>query len=67
MATTVRVFERERERITDFILTHIVGDEKLESDRARKVFGDNYPRLQQIKKRYDPEVLFSKWFAIIPA
>ncbi|KAI5124789.1 hypothetical protein M0805_005423 [Coniferiporia weirii] len=44
-----------------------VGDEKLESDRARKVFGDNYLRLQQIKKQYDPDVLFSKWFTIVPA
>ncbi|THH08126.1 hypothetical protein EW145_g2912 [Phellinidium pouzarii] len=43
-----------------------VGDEKLECDRARKVFGNNYPRLQQIKKKYDPEVVFSKWFSIIP-
>lgn len=49
----------------DFFLA--VGDEKLEFDRARKVFGDNYPRLQQIKKRYDPEVLFSKWFTIVPS
>ncbi|KAL5530239.1 hypothetical protein ACEPAF_6496 [Sanghuangporus sanghuang] len=44
-----------------------VGDEKLSSDRAQKVFGDNYPRLQQIKKRYDPDMIFSNWFQIIPA
>jgi hypothetical protein len=31
------------------------------------LFGDNYPRLQEIKKRYDPDNVFSKWFAITPA
>lgn len=44
-----------------------VGDERLESDKSRKVFGENYPRLQSIKKKYDPEMVFSKWFAIVPA
>ena len=44
-----------------------VGDEKLEMDRAQKVFGDNYPRLQQIKGKYDPDMVFSKWFTIVPA
>jgi hypothetical protein len=37
------------------------------SNKARVLFGANYPRLQQLKKRYDPEMLFSKWFLIQPA
>jgi len=31
------------------------------------VFGDNYLKLQEIKKKYDPNNMFSKWFAITPA
>jgi FAD/FMN-containing dehydrogenase len=36
------------------------------SNKAEALFGANYPRLQQLKKKYDPEVLFSKWFLIQP-
>ncbi|TDL29767.1 FAD-binding domain-containing protein [Rickenella mellea] len=43
------------------------GEEKVSVDRTRLLFGDNYPKLQQIKKKYDPELLFSKWFPIQPA
>jgi len=35
--------------------------------KAKALFGNNYPRLQQIKSKHDPELLFSKWFPIIPA
>ncbi|KAF8974279.1 hypothetical protein BDZ97DRAFT_1935235 [Flammula alnicola] len=36
-------------------------------DKAKLVFGENYPRLQAIKKRYDPDNVFNKWFPIMPA
>lgn len=36
-------------------------------DKARLLFGVNYPKLQQIKKKYDPELVFNKWFNITPA
>lgn len=36
-------------------------------DRVRTYFDINYPRLQQIKKKYDPDLLFNKWFVITPA
>ena len=36
-------------------------------DKARLVFAENYPRLQKIKRKYDPEVIFNKWFPITPA
>jgi FAD/FMN-containing dehydrogenase len=36
-------------------------------DKARAAFAENYPRLQEIKKKYDPERVFNKWFPIEPA
>ncbi|KAG6835269.1 hypothetical protein H0H93_003257 [Arthromyces matolae] len=36
-------------------------------DKAKAAFGENYPRLQSIKKQYDPENIFNKWFPITPA
>ncbi|KAG9041019.1 hypothetical protein FS837_012816 [Tulasnella sp. UAMH 9824] len=33
---------------------------------TRKIFGSNYPRLQEIKKKYDPDMVFNRWFAIQP-
>jgi len=35
--------------------------------KAQILFGENYPRLQLVKKNYDPDNVFSKWFAITPA
>jgi len=34
---------------------------------AEIVFGANYPRLRQLKRKYDPEMVFRKWFPITPA
>jgi len=36
-------------------------------DRAKALFLENYPRLQELKKKYDPENIFNKWFAITPS
>ncbi|KAG9019312.1 hypothetical protein FRB90_004025 [Tulasnella sp. 427] len=33
---------------------------------TKQIFGPNYPRLQAIKKKYDPEGVFNRWFAIKP-
>ena len=41
-----------------------VGDVK---NKAEALFRENYPRLQELKKKYDPENIFNKWFAITPS
>ena len=35
-------------------------------ERSRDIFGDNYPRLQKLKKQYDPGMVFDKLFVIYP-
>ncbi|EKM51784.1 uncharacterized protein PHACADRAFT_150472 [Phanerochaete carnosa HHB-10118-sp] len=37
------------------------------SIRAQALYGDNYPRLQQIKRIFDPNMIFDKWFPIQPS
>lgn len=43
------------------------SDEMSSSERSTKLFGSNYPRLQQLKKEYDPDFMFNKWMPITPA
>ncbi|KDQ17969.1 hypothetical protein BOTBODRAFT_52788 [Botryobasidium botryosum FD-172 SS1] len=35
--------------------------------KAKHMFGGNYERLRQIKKKYDPKLVFNKWYPIEPA
>ncbi|KAG8939380.1 hypothetical protein FRC03_006338 [Tulasnella sp. 419] len=42
-------------------------ESSINEDYSRLTFGPNYGRLQQIKKKYDPTMLFNKWFSIRPA
>lgn len=37
------------------------------SHKAKLVFRENYTKLQEIKKKYDPKQIFSNWFPITPA
>jgi hypothetical protein len=34
---------------------------------AEALFAGNYPRLQSIKAKYDPNLMFHSWFPIQPA
>ncbi|KAG6864200.1 hypothetical protein C0991_011625 [Blastosporella zonata] len=45
----------------------VSGEKDSVPDKAKAVFADNYPRLQRIKKQYDPDNIFNKWFPITPA
>ena len=38
------------------------GDEK-----SSLVFGEKYNRLRQIKRKFDPDFVFKKWFPIVPS
>nr|XP_018266870.1 uncharacterized protein I303_00850 [Kwoniella dejecticola CBS 10117]OBR89028.1 hypothetical protein I303_00850 [Kwoniella dejecticola CBS 10117] len=35
-------------------------------ERSIKLFGDNYPRLQGVKAKYDPSNMFNKWYPVEP-
>ncbi|KAJ2917522.1 hypothetical protein MD484_g2892, partial [Candolleomyces efflorescens] len=37
------------------------------AQKAEAAFASNYPKLQQLKKIYDPENIFNRWFPITPA
>ncbi|KAL1706737.1 hypothetical protein EV121DRAFT_289123 [Schizophyllum commune] len=43
------------------------SDLERRAQSSRDAFGDVYPRLQKIKKTYDPEMVFGRWRPIQPA
>ncbi|KAG8995955.1 hypothetical protein FRB94_008621 [Tulasnella sp. JGI-2019a] len=45
----------------------ILGSENETDANARRAYGSKYPRLQELKRKYDPEIVFNKWFCIRPA
>jgi FAD/FMN-containing dehydrogenase len=34
--------------------------------KAQELFGENYAKLQRLKKEYDPDLVFFKWNPITP-
>ena len=38
-----------------------------QGDKASVAFGENYQRLGEVKRVYDPDGVFNKWFPIAPA
>ncbi|KAF7933293.1 hypothetical protein BELL_0398g00100 [Botrytis elliptica] len=37
------------------------------TEKTQDMFGQNYARLREIKRKYDPEFIFNKWYPIPPA
>jgi len=60
-------YEEDPEDAKDRAYGNYEGDHVGTSERALKLFGDNYPRLRELKKKYDPELLFKQWLPIQPA
>ncbi|TDL18746.1 FAD-binding domain-containing protein [Rickenella mellea] len=45
---------------------NLESDESWTTDKIKHLFGANLPRLQEIKAKYDPDMVFQKWFPIQP-
>ena len=55
------VHEDGQRDITACYPNFTTGDEKILS-----VYGENLPRLKELKRKYDPEFMWDKWFPISP-
>jgi FAD/FMN-containing dehydrogenase len=51
----------------DLAGTRAYANYGLGDERTKDVFGENYERLAQLKAKYDPNLVFNKWFPITPA
>ena len=61
-------YYRSLSSICGFTVSEVVPVSKdvAPTSRSEALFGENYPRIQKIKKQYDPEGIFSRWFGIKP-
>lgn len=37
------------------------------TEKVKDMFGDNLPRLKELKRKYDPGFVFNKWYPVSPA
>ena len=64
-----RFYHRSLSSVCGFTVSEVVvpvPKDFAPTSRAEALFSENYPRLQKIKKQYDPEGIFSRWFGIKP-
>ncbi|CAG8527699.1 11331_t:CDS:2 [Ambispora leptoticha] len=71
-ATSIaKEFEKSRDVAGSYANFNSVFDELQDGTiddrekRAKKVFGENLQRMKELKKKYDPNVLFDKWVVIV--
>jgi FAD/FMN-containing dehydrogenase len=50
---------------SDYIASPAAGTAGIGA-KAEVLFGENYARLQRLKKEYDPDLVFFKWSPITP-
>ncbi|VDB98092.1 unnamed protein product [Peniophora sp. CBMAI 1063] len=48
------------EVVADDVTTAVTG-EKTKEDKSLSLFGEHYPRLREIKRKWDPELVWNKW------
>ncbi|KAF8508227.1 hypothetical protein JB92DRAFT_2832474 [Gautieria morchelliformis] len=59
--------ERQLQEHENYEYSNYVSDPSPNLNKAQKLWGENYPKLQKIKKEYDPKAVFNQWFPIQPA
>ena len=47
--------------------TSVHKDGVAPAEKIQMLFGKHYPKLQGIKKKYDPDMMFRRWYLITPA
>ncbi|EKM60153.1 uncharacterized protein PHACADRAFT_251050 [Phanerochaete carnosa HHB-10118-sp] len=64
-AKAIRVEESKRSGM-DLEAARGYANFGLGDERVRDVFGEHYDRLSELKAKYDPQLVFRKWFPIVP-
>ena len=54
------------EVVEDNITAAVTGEDHKE-DKSLGLFGEHYARLREIKRRWDPELVWNKWYVVRPA
>src|SRR2546423_5568810 len=70
LVDNIAALEKEDERIKtgeEIVAKKGYWNGSMGDEKSSLVFGENYNRLREVKKKYDPKFVFRKWFPIAPA